>query len=72
MGTLPQYQRKGLSSALLKTAFPIIKNNLCSLIWCNAREEAVKFYEKVGFERSGDKFEIPNFGTYSLMVKKIQ
>ncbi|MBK26885.1 MAG: GNAT family N-acetyltransferase [Halobacteriovorax sp.] len=71
MATLPEHQHKGLSSELLKMAFPIIKQNFCSLLWCNARSEAVGFYQKVGFEKIGEEFEIPTVGPHFLMFKKL-
>ena len=71
MATLPEHQRKGLSQALLQTAFPIIRNNHVNLVWCNARALATGFYEKVGFEKKSDIFEIPDVGPHYLMVKTI-
>ncbi len=50
MATLPGNQGQGLSSELLTSAFPIIKQNFCTLLWCNARTSAVGYYEKVGFQ----------------------
>lgn len=70
MATLPAYQRQGLSRELLKMAFPIIKQNLCTLIWCNARVSAVPFYEKVGLTvKNSNPFEIPEIGPHLLMYK---
>lgn len=72
MATLPEKQGQGLSSELLTTAFPIIKQNQCTLLWCNARESAIGFYEKVGFKKFDDKvFEIDDLGPHVLMYKKI-
>lgn len=71
MATLPEYQGQGLSSALLRTAFPVIKQNQCTLLWCNAREKAIGFYEKVGFKPSGELFSIPQIGKHILMSIKI-
>jgi len=71
MATLPEYQGQGLSSALLRTAFPVIKQNQCTLLWCNAREKATGFYAKVGFIQDGDFFNIPNIGKHILMSIKI-
>ena len=62
MATLPDFQGQGLSSALLRTAFPIIKQNQGTTLWCNAREKAWGFYEKVGFKKRGEAFEIENIG----------
>lgn len=71
MATLPEYQGQGLSSALLKTAFPVIKQNQCTLLWCNARERAMGFYTKVGFVPTGETFSISNIGKHILMSIKI-
>jgi predicted GNAT family N-acyltransferase len=66
-----QYQGQGLSSALLRTAFPVIKQNQCTLLWCNAREKAMGFYKTVGFSENGDFFSIPHIGKHILMSIKI-
>lgn len=71
MATLPEYQGQGLSSALLKTAFPVIKQNQCQLLWCNAREKAIGFYTKVGFNPMGELFSLPHIGKHILMSIKI-
>ena len=71
MATLPEYQGQGLSQSLLRTAFPVIKQNQCTLLWCNAREKAMGFYLKVGFQPTGDLFTIQNIGKHMLMSIKI-
>lgn len=71
MATLPEHQGQGLSSALLRTAFPVIKHNQCRLLWCNAREKALGFYLKVGFTQTGELFTIQNIGKHILMSVKI-
>jgi GNAT superfamily N-acetyltransferase len=71
MATLPDHQGQGLSSALLKTAFPVIKQNQCTLLWCNAREKAIGYYEKVGFVPNGEVFSVPQIGKHILMSIKI-
>jgi GNAT superfamily N-acetyltransferase len=67
MATIPEHQGQGLSSSLLRTAFPVIKQNQCTLLWCNAREKAMGFYTKVGFQSSGELFTIQNVGKHILM-----
>jgi GNAT superfamily N-acetyltransferase len=71
MATLPEYQGQGLSSALLRTAFPVIKQNQCTLLWCNAREKAMGFYLNVGFQPTGEFFSVPHIGKHILMSIKI-
>jgi GNAT superfamily N-acetyltransferase len=72
MATLPDFQGQGQSSALLRTAFPLIKQNQCTLLWCNARESAEGFYKKVGFTGHGEIFEIPLIGPHRLMSIEIR
>lgn len=72
MATSPDFQGRGLSSALLKTAFPLIKQNQCTLLWCNARVSAEGFYEKVGFSGHGDIFAMPGIGDHRLMSIEIR
>ena len=71
MATMPEFQHQGLSSELLKMAFPMVKQNFCTLLWCNTRVSAEGFYTKVGFQRKGDIFEIPGIGSHILMLKPI-
>ena len=71
MCTLPSYQKRGLSLALLETAFHIICQNMCTLIWCNARVSAVGFYEKLGLCRKGEEFDIPGIGSHFLMFRDL-
>lgn len=72
MATLPEHQNQGLSSELLNMAFPIIKQNQCTLLWCHARLPAVGFYEKVGFVKADENiFEIDEIGPHVLMMKSI-
>lgn len=71
MATLDNFQGQGLSSALLRTAFPIIKNNNVDVLWCNARVSAIGFYEKVGFKTISEEFDIPDVGPHVLMLKHI-
>lgn len=71
MATLKEFRKKGLSSALLRTAFPLIKNNQCSLLWCNARSAAQGYYQSMGFETHGEEFEIEGIGPHYLMSKSL-
>ena len=72
MATLPEYQGQGLSSALLRTAFPLIKQNQCTLLWCDARVSAEGFYQKVGFQSQSEVFELPLIGPHRLMSIEIR
>lgn len=71
MATLDEHRGQGMSSALLRTAFPLIKKNHVDTIWCNARTSAHGFYKKVGFEEIGRVFDIDPIGPHQLMRKNL-
>ena len=48
--TQPAYINCGYDKELLKISFPIIKQNMCSAVWCNADDSNVTFFKNVGFE----------------------
>lgn len=72
MATSDDNRGQGMSSALLRTAFPLITKNHVNTLWCNARISAVGFYEKVGFSAIGEEFEIEGIGPHVLMIKELE
>lgn len=71
MAILPEHQKKGLGEELLQTAEEYIKNNNGKLAWCNAREVAVGFYKKVGYNTIGNAFTIKGVGVHYVMHKTL-
>lgn len=71
MAVLQEAQAFGYGKQLLEKAEAdcIAKN--ADLIWFNARESAVGFYQKSGYQIAGDSFEIAGIGTHYVMYKKI-
>lgn len=43
----------------------------CDAVWCNAREQAFGFYEKMGFQFYGEMFDIKDIGPHKVMYKII-
>lgn len=39
--------------------------------WCNARETAVRFYQRAGWSIVSDRFEIPGIGPHFVMVWQV-
>jgi|SRR5690554_1080475 len=66
MATHPDYAKKGFGTDLIEFSLVFFQTKV-QLIWCNAREIAIPFYEKLGFIPTGEKFEIPNLGIHILM-----
>ncbi|TRZ41415.1 GNAT family N-acetyltransferase [Robertkochia solimangrovi] len=70
MAVLDDFQRKGVGQEMVIYAEKEVRNRGCGLIWLNAREKAVSFYRRLGYEIVGERFEVPVFGPHFLMVKK--
>jgi GNAT superfamily N-acetyltransferase len=69
MAILEAYQSSGFGKLLIEEIFNFIESNQVELLWFNARETAVLFYEKLGYRKKGPSFEIPDIGTHFLMYK---
>jgi len=71
MAILKDFQRKGFGDELIKHAEEYIKSQFGKLIWFNARESAVPFYEKLGYIKIGEPFYIADIGIHYIMKKEI-
>lgn len=71
MAVLSEFQKKGFGEALLEYCENEIRLKSGNLIWFNARETAIGFYEKSGYEILGDPFEIPDVGPHYILFKAI-
>lgn len=69
MAVLENHQKKGIGFALVIHTENYLKKEGEHLIWFNARESAVNFYRKLGYEIKGAPFEITDIGTHYLMYK---
>ncbi len=72
MATLIEYQGLGLGKLMLQEAFSILKELKTNCLWCNARIKAVNFYEKLGLQTYGEKFEIKYVGDHYVMFKYLE
>ena len=72
MAVLPSFQKQGIGEALVKEAEKFCTTQKADLIWFNARNSAVGFYQKMGYEIVGSEFEIKEVGPHFLMFKKIK
>lgn len=66
-----EWQSSGIGKALLLKTLAVVTHRKATLIWCNARMNAVGFYEKMGFSIMGDSFYIPHIGLHYVMYRKI-
>jgi predicted GNAT family N-acyltransferase len=54
--TVKAFQGKGYGSMLLNYIIAYVRQEEGNQLWCNARISALKFYEKFGFNQSGEYF----------------
>lgn len=72
MAVLEEHQRSGLGKQLLLEGEAILKQRFQEvLLWFNAREIAIDFYKKFGYETRGDLFIIPNVCLHIVMFKQL-
>ena len=69
MAVLEHFRKRGFGEQLVIHVEIDVNGQGGKLIWFNAREVAVKFYAKLGYEISGVAFEIPDVGTHYMMYK---
>ncbi|MFK8137900.1 MAG: GNAT family N-acetyltransferase [Bdellovibrionales bacterium] len=71
MASSPRLKVPGTGTKLILTAVELIREKKGDLLWCNAREVAFPFYEKVGFSYLGPMFDIPKIGPHKVMYRKL-
>lgn len=69
MAAHPHFRRMGLSKRLLDH---VVNKFQAQSFWCDAREVAVPFYLKCGWEVKSEVYDIPQIGPHYLMVKNFK
>ena len=71
MAILEEFQGNGCGKLLVKHCEDYLISNEANLIWFNARETAIIFYEKLGYTKNGFPFVITDVGIHFLMFKNL-
>ncbi|WP_335966027.1 GNAT family N-acetyltransferase [Galbibacter sp. PAP.153] len=71
MAVLQNHQKKGLGDLMVKKGEELVKKHNGDLIWLNAREIAVGFYKKIGYQVHGGAFMVAGIGPHYLMYKTL-
>jgi GNAT superfamily N-acetyltransferase len=74
MGVAADWQKRGVGQLLLEELLELLRAAALevSLIWCNAREEAVEFYQKQGWRVASEKFYIEDVGPHFKMMRELR
>lgn len=71
MAVLSHHQKKGFGEKLIEAAEAYAAGQKAELLWFNAREIAVGFYERAGCQKQGGPFTIADIGPHFVMYKKL-
>ncbi|TVZ53171.1 GNAT family N-acetyltransferase [Dokdonia sp. Hel_I_53] len=71
MAVLDEYRKKGIARWLLEHGEKILKNRNRSLLWFNARANALSFYKNLGYKMTSEEFHISQVGPHYTMKKEL-
>jgi GNAT superfamily N-acetyltransferase len=71
MATAPEHRGCGVGAAILEQLVDHARAQGATRVWCNARTPALGLYERAGFERESDEFEIPGIGPHFVMARRV-
>ena len=70
MGTTPDVRGKGAGAAIIEFACAWCQEQDVKWLWCDAREVAFGFYERMGFECLSEMYQVPQVGPHQMMARK--
>ena len=66
------YQRHGLGTLLVTTVIDRLQAGGVDVLWCNARDSAAGFYDRLGFQVVGEGFVLPESGfAHHVMLRDL-
>jgi ribosomal protein S18 acetylase RimI-like enzyme len=72
MATAPELRSHGLGGLVVEAAAAEVGSRGASLLWCEAREAAIAFYERHGFLAEGDRYLHSESGIgHRMMVREL-
>jgi predicted GNAT family N-acyltransferase len=72
MGVVADWKGRGVGQGVLAEIERLVRQaSDVRQMWCNAREEAVKFYEKQGWALASEQFHIEDVGPHYKMTKTL-
>lgn len=72
MASDPNYRKMGFGEKLITHALELLKNRDVEVLWCDARKVAIGFYERLGFEKIDEWYEVRNVGLHQFMYKYLK
>lgn len=72
MATDPEVRGAGAGRRIVQHALELIESKGYDVLWCDAREVALGFYERMGFDRIDEWYQVRNIGPHQLMYFPFQ
>jgi GNAT superfamily N-acetyltransferase len=72
MASHPDYRGKNAGKAVVLAAIEECTLKNAGVLWCDARKVALGFYEKIGFQRIDEWYDIPPIGLHQFMYYPIK
>ena len=72
MATVPEYRRRGYGRAVVEKCIEEIIRRGGTLLWCNARLDAVEFYRFLRFEAVGEEEKTARGTSFIRMQRSLQ
>ncbi|WP_224483588.1 GNAT family N-acetyltransferase [Robertkochia aurantiaca] len=72
MAVLERFRKRGLGGEMVNMAEEELRERKLPGLWLNAREKAIPFYRRLGYEPVGEIFDIPVHGPHLLMKKDLE
>ena len=64
--TLRKYQNRGLGKLMILKVIDYAQENNFERLWCDARTDALNFYERAGFQKISEPFFKENIEYYKI------
>ena len=71
MATIENHRTKGIGKRVLRFGIEHLRSQNVNYVWCNARINAIKFYQEKGFKAISDEFEVPGIGPHRVLHLKL-
>jgi ribosomal protein S18 acetylase RimI-like enzyme len=71
MATAEEVRGAGFGAAVLAACIEHVAAEGGAELWCNAREAAVGFYRRAGFEIVSEPFDVPGIGAHVVMARPV-
>jgi ribosomal protein S18 acetylase RimI-like enzyme len=72
MATAPEARGRGAGTAVLTALVAHARDSGARRVWCNARTPALSLYERGGFTKASDEFELPQTGPHYVMERRLE